>query len=90
MHQEHYYMYCGVDVGLNDIVYAEEATCSWNTEAARGKIRGSSPLARIVWQVDWRKARESQISEVTLKTFPCPVGKRLEEQLFIPEKYLEW
>ena len=59
-----FHLCCSVDIGLNDILYAIEATCQWNIEAAQGKIRGFFPFARIVWQVGWRKARESQISGV--------------------------
>ena len=43
-----FHLYCSVDIGLNDILYAIEATCQWNIEAAQGKIRGFFPFARIV------------------------------------------
>ena len=94
MHQEkkkkNFHLYCSVDIGLNDILYAIEATCQWNIEAAQGKIRGFFPFAWIVWQVGRRKARESQISEVSRKIFPCPGGDMLEKQHFILKKYLDW
>lgn len=46
MHQEKksFHLYCSVDIGLNDILYATEATCQWNIEAAKGKYEASSLL----------------------------------------------
>lgn len=85
-----FHLYCSVDIGLNDMLYAMEVTCQWNIEAAQGKIRGFFPFAWIVWQVGWRKARESQISEVSRKIFPYPGGNMLEKQYFILKKYLDW
>lgn len=58
--------------------------------SCQGKIRGFFPFAWIVWQVGRRKARESQISEVSRKIFPCPGGDMLEKQHFILKKYLDW
>lgn len=40
-------------------------------------------------EVGRRKARESQISEVSRKIFPCPGGDMLEKQHFILKKYLD-
>lgn len=39
-----FHLYCSVDIGLNDMLYAMEVTCQWNIEAAQGKIRGFFPL----------------------------------------------
>lgn len=69
------------------MIYAKCASYCWNIE-----VKYEAPhlsLHRIIWQVNWRKAREDRISEGSPQTFSCPVAKIMEGQYFILKKCLE-